>query len=116
MENSMKIGNSPEVASASVGVDKPAAAPTGRAPANGANGGTTQVGAKKPPEASAKLELSSNATQLMQGVAEDGSFDAAKVDRISQAITQGKFTVNANVIADKLIANAQEMLGRMTPH
>lgn len=112
----MKIGNSPEVASASVGVDKPAAAPTGRAPANGANGVNAGTGAKKTPEASAKLELSSNATQLMQGVAEDGSFDAAKVDRISQAITEGKFTVNANVIADKLIANAQEMLGRMTPH
>lgn len=115
----MKIGNSPEVASASVGVDKPTAAPTGRAPAigaNGANGVVAQVGAKKTPEASAKLELSSNATQLMQGVAEDGSFDAAKVGRISQAITEGKFTVNANVIADKLIANAQEMLGRMTTH
>ncbi|MCV2367369.1 flagellar biosynthesis anti-sigma factor FlgM [Roseateles oligotrophus] len=109
----MKIGNSPEVASAPVGVDKPAAGQTGRA---SANGGSAPVGNKKAPEASAKLELSSNATQLLQGVPEDGSFDAAKVGRISQAITEGKFTVNANVIAEKLIANAQEMLGRMTPH
>lgn len=109
----MKIGNSPDVTSTSVGVDKPAAGQTGRA---AANGGSAQVGSKKPPEASAKLELSTNATQLLQGVPDDGSFDAAKVGRISQAITEGKFTVNANVIAEKLIANAQEMLGRMTPH
>ncbi|MCV2359210.1 MULTISPECIES: flagellar biosynthesis anti-sigma factor FlgM [Roseateles] len=109
----MKIGNSPELSSTPVGVDKPAAAQTGR---TAANGGGAPVGGKKTPEASAKLELSTNATQLLQGVPDDGSFDAAKVGRISQAITEGKFTVNANVIAEKLIANAQEMLGRMTPH
>ncbi|MCV2354971.1 flagellar biosynthesis anti-sigma factor FlgM [Paucibacter sp. B2R-40] len=109
----MKIGNSPEVSSSPVGVDKPAAAKTGR---TSANGGSTAIAGRQAPEASAKLELSTNATQLLQGVPEDGSFDAAKVGRISQAITEGKFTVNANVIAEKLIANAQEMLGRMTPH
>jgi len=38
-------------------------------------------------------------------------FDAEKVQRISEAIRDGKFTVNADAIADKLIANAQELLG-----
>ncbi|PND36623.1 flagellar biosynthesis anti-sigma factor FlgM [Paucibacter aquatile] len=109
----MKIGNSPEIASSAVTADKAGAAQTGRAQGQGA---TAQVAGKKAPEASATLELSTNATKLLAGVAEDGSFDAEKVGRISQAISDGKFTVNANVIADKLIANAQEMLSRMTPH
>ena len=37
---------------------------------------------------------------------------SAKVERIAQAIRDGKLTVNAGAIADKLIANAQELLDR----
>lgn len=40
----------------------------------------------------------------------DGSFDADKVQRMAQAIREGKFEVNADAIADKLIANTQEIL------
>jgi negative regulator of flagellin synthesis FlgM len=60
-----------------------------------------------PQEASAQVELS--ATALLGG---DGDFDVEKVTRIAQAIRDGKFTVNAEVIADKLIANAGELLGK----
>jgi negative regulator of flagellin synthesis FlgM len=42
----------------------------------------------------------------------DPTFDAAKVERLAQAIRDGKFEVNAEVIADKLITNAQELLAR----
>lgn len=110
----MKIGNSPEAkASLPVGTDRPGAAEAGRPQqATPAAAG----GAKKAPEASAQIELSSNASKLMAGVPEDGSFDAQKVQRIAQAISDGKFSINADAIADKLIANAQEMLGRMSPH
>ena len=38
-------------------------------------------------------------------------FDTAKVQRISDAIRNGQFKVNPEAIADKLIANAQELLG-----
>ena len=62
-------------------------------------------------EPSAKVELSQTATALT-GSATDGAFDASKVDRIAQAIRDGKFTVNAEAIADRLIANAQELLGK----
>ena len=63
-------------------------------------------------EHSAKVELSPTATSLMSGVkGAPVEFDAAKVTRISQAIDGGTFQVNAEVIADKLIANAQEVLG-----
>lgn len=61
-------------------------------------------------EASAQVELSSAA--LLQPGTTDGTFDAEKVERIAQAIRDGKFEVNAEAIADKLIANAQELLGK----
>lgn len=72
--------------------------------------GDTPATGKAPTEASAQVELSSAALASGQdGVAE---FDNEKVQRIAQAIRDGKFTVNAEAIADKLIANAQELLGR----
>lgn len=55
------------------------------------------------------VALSSTAASLLAG-ASTPEFDAAKVERMKQAIADGSFTVNADVIADKLIANAQEML------
>jgi negative regulator of flagellin synthesis FlgM len=62
--------------------------------------------------ASAKVELSSTVAALAGPAVDEPSFDQAKVDRIAQAIRDGKFQVNADVIADKLIANAQDLLGR----
>lgn len=66
----------------------------------------TQGAAK--PEASAKVELSSAAALLVGE--HNADFDAEKVARIAQAIREGKFEINAEAIADKLIANAQELL------
>ena len=62
------------------------------------------------PEASATVALSPAAT-LLAG-ANSADFDAEKVARIAQAIRDGKFQVNAEAIADKLIANTQELLAR----
>ena len=61
-------------------------------------------------EPSAKVDLSVTVAQLAAGGSE-GVFDTAKVQRISDAIRDGKFSVNPEAIADKLIANAQELLG-----
>lgn len=58
---------------------------------------------------SATVEISPEASALAAG---DGAFDAAKVERISQSIRDGSFKVNPEAIADKLIANAQELLAR----
>jgi negative regulator of flagellin synthesis FlgM len=63
-------------------------------------------------EASAKVELSEAAAGLVGQPADAAEFDAAKVARIAQAIAEGKYRINAEVIADKLIANAQELLGK----
>ncbi len=61
-------------------------------------------------EPSAKVALSSAASLLAAG-GNDGAFDTQKVQRISNAIRDGKFEVNAEAIADKLISNARELLG-----
>lgn len=66
---------------------------------------------EKPAEASAKVALSSTASALA-GTPTDATFDGQKVERIAQAIRDGKFHINAEAIADKLIVNAQELLGR----
>jgi negative regulator of flagellin synthesis FlgM len=68
-------------------------------------------GRSKHAEPSAKVALSSAANLLANGAVE-GTFDAQKVERLAQAIRDGTFKVDAGVIADKLIANAQELLGR----
>jgi negative regulator of flagellin synthesis FlgM len=83
---------------------KPSAAPVSPSKAPG----TPAAG--KPAEASAQVELSSAATLSTDNA--EGSFDAEKVKRIAQAIRDGKFQVNPEAIADKLIANAQELLGK----
>lgn len=102
----MKIGNSPEkMASTPVGTNGAAdAARPGAKPA-------ASTAAGKGPEASAQINLSSTANAMLSGVPGDGSFDAEKVGRISQAISEGRFSINADAIADKLISNARELLG-----
>ena len=63
---------------------------------------------------STQVALSSAASSLLGG--EDASFDAAKVERIAQAIRDGSFRINAGAIADKLLDNAQELLARPPQH
>ena len=54
----------------------------------------------------------STASTLLSGGA-SGEFDAEKVARMSAAIASGDFKINAEAIADKLIANAQELLAKV---
>jgi negative regulator of flagellin synthesis FlgM len=87
--------------------NKPAVAPV----ANDRKGAAPAEAAARPAEASAQVALSPEAS-LLSRLAADPTFDAEKVERIAQAIRDGTFKINAEAIADKLIVNAEELLGR----
>lgn len=92
----MKVGPlDPQHVSGTAGGERRAVAPAGSSPA----------------EPSARVELSSRA-MLRGDDSGRADFDAARVERVAQAIRDGSFRVDPEVIADKLIANAQELLGR----
>lgn len=59
---------------------------------------------------SAKVTLSNAAANLISG--SDPTFDANKVTQVKQAIDSGTYKVDAEKIADKLIANSRELLER----
>jgi|APFre7841882630_1041343.scaffolds.fasta_scaffold109820_2 negative regulator of flagellin synthesis FlgM len=103
----MKIGNP---ASGIQEQAPPAPAATGRA--------ATDEATKTVPggvaDSSAKVEISGTAANLLAGAkGAPAEFDAGKVTRISEAVADGTFKVNPEAIADKLIANAQEVLGNV---
>jgi negative regulator of flagellin synthesis FlgM len=106
----MKIGN-PEAA---VGVGAVRAQDTAQknaAETKAAGASAANAGAEA--DASAQVQLSAAASSLLGAAPAEADFDADKVARISQAIDNGSYKVNAEVIADKLIANAQELLGKV---
>jgi len=62
--------------------------------------------------AATTVRLSEAARTLQQvEAAGGGSFDARKVEAVRLALANGTFSVNAQVVADRLLANAQELLG-----
>ncbi|HNU10054.1 MAG TPA: flagellar biosynthesis anti-sigma factor FlgM [Rubrivivax sp.] len=79
-----------------------------KAPGAASNGnGSAGVAAVK----GTPVAISAEASALARA-ADDGGFDAAKVERISQAIKDGSYRIDPEAIADKLIANARELLER----
>ena len=102
----MKIGNSPEGAASLPKAERPAA----RKPEAATTDTVRQTAQAETSSPSAQVAISNAAKIAASQGNDDGSFDAAKVARISKAISEGKFTVNANAIADKLVSNAQELL------
>jgi negative regulator of flagellin synthesis FlgM len=57
-------------------------------------------------------ELSTHLSKLETHLATSGEFDAGKVETIKQAIRDGHFKINSEVVADKLIKSAKELLGK----
>ena len=97
-------------------------------PTNGVNGTggtagtrTEATGTSKPSgktksldgglDSSAKVTLSNTASSLLGGA--DPAFDAKKVESVKQSIEDGSYKVDPEVIADKLISNAKELLVRV---
>ena len=100
----MKIGNT-------AGVNSTAA--TTATTREAGQAGAAKAGQASAPAESATVKLSSTAAALLDG--EQGGFDSEKVNRVRQSISDGTYKINAEAIADKLIANAQEVLGKTRP-
>ena len=105
----MKIGHNPEKHAAATAAGAAPAA-NGAAQANAAASATPAIPAKA--DDSAKIQLSSTASTLLSGSA-SSDFDAEKVARISKSIDDGTFKINPEAIADKLIANAKDVLSNV---
>lgn len=88
--------------------------PTGRAATPAA--APLQTGARPEPvtanpPASAQVALSNSAVQLLQGGDQQDSFDAGRVEQLSREIEEGRFQVNADRVADRLLAETRDLLG-----
>lgn len=108
----MKIGNlidTTALAGNSATSSRPG---VGEAAGQPASAATAATGGNAPTE-SATVKLSSTAASLMAATPE---FNASKVAAIRQSITEGTFRPQPEVIADKLIANAQELLSPPSSH
>ncbi len=103
----MKIGHPADKLPPSTGAGTPGAATEAGKPQAAAQAGRPAA------DASAKVELSPAAAGLISG-GTSAEFDADKVARMAEAIAGGTFKINADAIADKLIANAQELLTKVT--
>ena len=100
----MKVDSSPDsyLGSVASGPQRAAATP----PA----GATPAASAPGAPASGVQVTLSST-TQALSGPGNGNDvFNADKVEAMKQAIANGTFQVNAEAIADKMLANAAEML------
>ena len=108
----MKIGNTAGVPSGIGEIGAPAAVPDSANKSRVAKSGSGNTNV--PGSTSATVKLSRTATELL-GAAVDDSFDQTKVEQVRQSISDGSYKINHEVIADKLIANAKELLGKVAP-
>ena len=106
VESAMKIGPNPDTASAQA---QATAAKQARTSAPVAQDAVKNA----PSAAAAGVPVTVTLSQVARGyesARNTGDFDAAKVKAIKAAIEKGTFKVDAEAIADKLLANAQETL------
>lgn len=109
----MKIGHAADspVASATNGASPDAEVTAAGKTRQSASGAAASAAAQSPLDAGSTVALSTTAASLLAAGA-PAEFDAAKVALMSDAIARGTFVVNPEAIADKLIANAQELLAK----
>jgi len=107
----MKISTPPEVLIAvGTGAQAPAAK-AGQGPAAAAAAST--AAAKSTQSAGVAVTVSTLARSMeLASRSDSGDIDTAKVNAMRTAIAQGTYVVNPGAIADKLLANAQEILNR----
>jgi negative regulator of flagellin synthesis FlgM len=85
--------------------------PLGQTPANAGNKVDKAGTAPTPAAGSTKSSSTSAQLQSLQGaIASSEVFDAGKVEAIKSAIADGKFKVNAEKVADGLLATVKNLL------
>ena len=57
-------------------------------------------------------DLSTRLNDLEARLSQTGEFDAAKVETIKQAIREGRFKINPDVVADRLVESVKQLLGK----
>lgn len=81
-------------------------------------GSTGKTNSDKAPEAGVSVELSGLSGQLKaleSQIASVDVVDTARVSEIKQAIAEGRFKVNPDVIADRLLQTVQELIRTYKP-
>jgi len=76
---------------------------------------TAKAASVNPKSGGDRVDLSPLSTQiaaLESSLAAEPGFDRTRVEAIKQAIVDGRLTVSADVVADKMIASALAMLDR----
>lgn len=101
----MKIGPSLDLYGKDPLTGKPPAAGNAKSSATPTTGSTAGV-------TTASLSSLSSTLAALEPELRAPEFDQAKVDAIKQAMREGKFEVNASVVAEKIINSAQELLAR----
>ena len=105
----MKIGQKPELPGA---LAQAAPAKQQAKAAAPAAGGLAASASSAVAAAGVPVTLSSAAKALEQTSRNQGDFDAGKVKAVRYAIESGTFQVDAEVVADKMLANTQELIAR----
>ena len=82
--------------------------------APGTNVSRTGAASQKPAGAPAadRVDISTASARLHEASAGSAPVDAQRVAEIKQAISEGRFKINPERIADGLLASVSEMLGR----
>lgn len=71
--------------------------------------------AAKPSGAQDSVQISSLSTQIQaleSGIGQASGFDTSKVEAVKQTLNEGRFAINADTIADKLISSTRELLAK----
>lgn len=76
--------------------------------------GTAGGGKIERTSAADKVQLSDASRKLAADMESSDPIDSAKVEEVRQAIREGRFHVNAKVVAEKMIAQSAELLETIT--
>ncbi|MEW6164195.1 MAG: flagellar biosynthesis anti-sigma factor FlgM [Pseudomonadota bacterium] len=84
----------------------------GTAPDSGRARGTAAPQPKPGASAGERVDISSLSARLQEVGGGEAPVNAQRVAEIKQAITEGRFQINPERIADGLLASVRDMLGR----